>query len=339
MTLDEALLSQCWHLACHRSEVARRGDFVRFETAIGDIAVFHDGSDVVAFDNRCPHRGARFFAEAWGNAPATCPYHGWSYRSGRLFVGDIQRFSGCNVREADISRLETAWVGDFLFVGMAPQTGVAEQLAGLYGLVEAISHNVEERVDFSSYSYECYWPIAVENALEPYHISSIHRSTLGQLDLSDGSNEYHGHNSVWRAEVQDPRSCRALKSLGRFFDLDRQFEGYEFLYLFPFSMISSTYGFSYSVQNFFPVSRDRTAFSSRLLVSKTRGEPAKRALTSFFASSAAMNRQVFDEDHAICKAVPTGSWSSAPLRFAADSEAKIQHFRTSCRFVEERLGA
>lgn len=335
MTFDEALLLQSWHLACHRSEVANRGDFVRFETAVGDIAVFHDGSGVVAFDNRCPHRGARFFSEQHGNAPATCPYHGWSYRSGRLFVADGGRFTDCDVHKADIRRLEASWVGDFLFVAVAPLVGVEEQLAGLYGLVEAISRNIDERLDFSSYPYECYWPIAVENALEPYHISAIHRGTLGQLKLSDGINECHGHNSVWRAEVQDARSNRALKSLGRFFELDRQFEGYEFLYLFPFSMISSTYGYSYSVQNFFPASCGRTAFSSRLLAARTKGESSKRALASFFASSAALNRQVFEEDHGICKAVPSETWSSAPLRFAADNEAKIQHFRASCRSYQD----
>lgn len=150
MTFDEALLLQSWHLACHRSEVANRGDFVRFETAVGDIAVFHDGSGVVAFDNRCPHRGARFFSEQHGNAPATCPYHGWSYRSGRLFVADGGRFTVCDVHKADIRRLEACWVGDFLFVAVAPLVGVEEQLAGLYGLVEAISRNIDERLDFSS---------------------------------------------------------------------------------------------------------------------------------------------------------------------------------------------
>lgn len=331
MDLDLSLLRQYWHLVCHRSEVARRGDYIRLDTAAGEIVAFHDGSKVQAFDNRCPHRGARIFSAAFGNAPATCPYHGWTYRSGQMFVADRGRFAGCDLSGATIKHLQTAWVGDFLFVGLEPRQTVEDQLSGLYELVEAISRNISKRADFSNYSYECYWPIAVENALEPYHISAIHPKTLNLLKISDGKNEFFGKNSLWRAEVNDERSAKILRSLKRFFDIDLQFEGYQFIYLYPFGMISSTFGYSYSVQNFFPKGGGETAFYSRLLQARTRDDQAARTLESFFESSANINRQVFSEDHAVCKLVPADSWTSDPLRFAADSEVKIQHFRESCR--------
>jgi phenylpropionate dioxygenase-like ring-hydroxylating dioxygenase large terminal subunit len=331
MEFDSTLISQFWHLVGHRSEFARSGDFIRFQTVVGDIVVFNDGKSVVAFDNLCPHRGARIFGAPYGNSPATCPYHGWTHRAGRIFVARKERFSECDTQGASLNFLQTEWLGDFLFVSIEPRTSLAQQLGDLGTRLIEISANINGRQDFDSYKYDCYWPIAVENALEPYHIDLIHPKTLGLLNIGDGENVYFGYNSVWQAPILEPRSEKILKSLNKFFNICNQYQGYEFIYLFPFSMISSTFGYSYSIQNFIPINNNETSFYSRLFTSRVRDAAAQRALSSFFASTADINRQVFTEDHDVCKLVPTQSWSMQPLRFAADNEAKIQHFREACR--------
>jgi phenylpropionate dioxygenase-like ring-hydroxylating dioxygenase large terminal subunit len=331
MEFDSTLIAQFWHLVGHRSEFARSGDFIRFQTVVGDIVVFNDGKSVVAFDNLCPHRGARIFGAPYGNSPATCPYHGWTHRAGRIFVARKERFSECDTQGASLNFLQTEWLGDFLFVSIEPRTSLAQQLGDLGTRLIEISANINGRQDFDSYKYDCYWPIAVENALEPYHIDLIHPKTLGLLNIGDGENVYFGYNSVWQAPILEPRSEKILKSLNKFFNISNQYQGYEFIYLFPFSMISSTFGYSYSIQNFIPINNNETSFYSRLFTSRVRDAAAQRALSSFFASTADINRQVFTEDHDVCKLVPTQSWSMQPLRFAADNEAKIQHFREACR--------
>lgn len=331
MELDASLITQFWHLAGHRSEFARPGDFIRFQTGIGDIVVFNDGKAVVAFDNLCPHRGARIYDTPYGNSPATCPYHGWTHKAGRIFVARKERFAECDVQGASLNFLPTEWLGDFLFVSVEPCMSLSQQLAGLEPRLIEISENINRRLDFDTYKYDCYWPIAVENALEPYHIDLIHPKTLGLLNIGNGENYYFGCNAVWQAPILELRSEKILKSLRKFFDINNQYEGYEFIHLFPFSMISSTFGYSYSLQNFFPMNKNETSFYSRLLASRVRDETAQRALSSFFSSSADINRQVFKEDHDICKLVPSESWSMQPLRFAADNEGKIQHFRETCR--------
>jgi hypothetical protein len=40
---------------------------------------------------------------------------------------------------------------------------------------------------------------------------------------------------------------------------------------------------------------------------------------------------VFEEDHSICKIMPTDSWSPEPLEFISEQEVKIAHFRDLCR--------
>jgi phenylpropionate dioxygenase-like ring-hydroxylating dioxygenase large terminal subunit len=327
---DRLLWEGHWHLLCHRSEVAAPRDFLRFDVGRQEVVVFHDGASVVAFDNRCPHRGTRIFDASHGNQRFVCRYHGWSYAKGRTFVAGRETFAHCAIEEADLNRLHSEWLGDFLFVSKRPRKTLAEQLGGITVLLEAISRGIAQRLDFNSFIFEADWRIAVENALEPYHVAGIHPNTLNTLELQPGRNEYLGQNSIWYSEVGNVRANKMLNSLSRRFALPYQFKGYLSIYMFPFTMLSSTYGYSYSLQNFLPSKApERAHFVSRLFASRLADDTKPALLASFFESSAALNRATFDEDHEICKRVPLDSWSPGPPRFWSTAEEKIVHFRQS----------
>lgn len=341
MDLDAGLFREHWHLACHRNELPAPGDYLRMDTPLGELVVFNDAGELLAFDNLCPHRGARMFAGNEGNQRATCRYHGWSYHKGRVIVPLVEDFAGCDTSSARLNTFKLDWCGDFLFVGIAPRMALYEQLGGAAELLENIGFNIAGRLDLNVHAFDCYWPIAVENALEPYHISMVHPETLRTLDLQAGVNDYLGINSVWHAPLGNERVARQLRSLKRHFAIDYGYEGYMSIYLFPFTMISSTFGYSYSLQHFFPAAngQESTHFSSRLLGAHLANERAGQLLAPLFASSADINRKVFEEDHAVCQLVPKSSWSPAPLAYPAASEAKITHFRQSCRDWLAQAGA
>lgn len=341
LALTGELWTRHWHLLCHRSELSASRAFARFDILGAEVVAFNDGGSVVVFDNRCPHRGARIFVEDHGARRFVCPYHGWSFANGRVFVGNKEAFAHCDLSGLDLRRLRIEWLGDFLFVSWDPAASLLDQLGGVADIVERISYSIDRRTDYNAYAYECDWRIGLENALEPYHVSMIHPESLGTLDLQRGRNEYFGRNSIWFSEVGAERTSRRLKSLGRMFDLGYQFEGYMSIYMFPFTMISSTFGYSYSLQNFFPsATAERTHFYSRLLTSRLREGVKPELLESFFESSAALNRQTFDEDHVICKRVPLDSWSEATPRVWSQDEEKLVHFRQSyAAFRAERAGS
>lgn len=341
MDFDQSLVRDYWHLLCHRRELPAPGDYLRFATCIGDVVVFNDGNDLVVFDNRCPHRGALIYAGTHGNQAATCSYHGWTYARGQIIVPHRENYSGCDLSKARLSTFPVDWCGDFLFFSVTPRQPLYDQLGEASEILENISFNIDSSADVNQYVYDCYWPLAVENALEPDHISLIHPQTLSKLELEDGENVFLGLNSVWRAPIGNARLRKQLGGLKRFFNIDYGYEGYLSLYLFPFTMLSSTHGYSYSLQSFFPrdASQASTSFSSRLLLAPTRDEQAASVLSSFFASTAQVNRQVFEEDHDVCKRMPRSSWNTAPLAFASRTEAKIQHFRQSCRAHLEQTDA
>lgn len=326
------LWDEHWHLLAHRSELSQEREFLRFDIADREVVLFNDGLSVVAFDNRCPHRGARIFDGDHGREYFLCRYHMWSYKRGRVFVAGKDQFAHCPLDQLSLATLELQWVGDFAFVSAAPTATLEQQLAGLWPMLEAISYSIAARWDFNRYVYEADWRVALENALEPYHVSAIHPTTLNTLKLTAGENRYYGRNSIWSAPVGDDRMARRLKSLRRLFDLKHQFEGYESIYLFPFTMISSTYGYSQSIQHFLPsTTPERSHFTSRLFSGKLAPLVKPEVVASLMESSATMNRSVFDEDHDICKRVPASSWSTQPPRFWSASEEKIIHFRDSYR--------
>lgn len=323
-----------WHLVCHRSELSADGDFFKLQVLDFEVVVFNDGGNLVAFDNRCPHRGTRIFEAATGNQTATCPYHGWTFSGGKVIVPNPQQFRDCDLSRASLRHWRTEWVGDFLFVGKQPRQSLEIQLGEARKVLEDVSFGICGRSDWNAYTFECDWQIAIENALEPYHVPMIHSQTLGRLELDEGENLLFGPNSILYARVGNQRIAKRLAALKRFFSMDYQFEGYMSLYLFPFTLLTSTYGYSYSLQSFFPSSQSgRTNFSSRLLKMGLRPGLAPSLMDAFFESTASMNRRVFDEDHRICKRVPIHAWSSAPPLFSAESEMKVLHFRQSCREV------
>jgi phenylpropionate dioxygenase-like ring-hydroxylating dioxygenase large terminal subunit len=332
------LFKSFWHLLCHRRELIDHSDFIKFDTPIGEIVIFNDNNNYVAFDNKCPHRGATIYKESYGNQIPSCKYHGWTYINGKIEIPNIKSFEDCNIEQVEYKKYKLDWCGDFLFVSEEPTIGLYKQLGSIYGILENISFNIDKRVDFDSYTFESTWQHAVENALEPYHIPFVHQDTLAPLDLGEGENVFDGINSIWYAPIGNLKIKNRLASLRKMFDIDFSYDGYMFIYIFPFSMLSSTFGYSYSLQNFFPhkIHTDKTNFSSRLLTANVKDEKCKKILDSFFSSTALINRKVFDEDHNICKLMKNHEWKAKENSFLSTSENKIKHFRECyLKFLDE----
>ena len=323
-----AIRDHYWHLACHRSELSAPGSFVRLNMLGDDVVVFQD-KELLVFDNLCPHRGARFLTESHGVGRLVCRYHGWSVRNGKVCVakppGTVIREDAA---EPQLRRYRSEWCGDFLFVAIDPRMGLREQLNGVWSDIESLSSRVAQRLDFNEYTYECQWPVAVENALEPYHVPLIHAESLAQLDLGAGRNDLFDWASVWYSPIQNERSRKLLERMRRMFREPPAFEGYCSIFLFPWSMISTTYSYSFSIQSFMPSAVDnRTEFVSRFYSAHAASAESAGALEPFFRSSIDFNHKVFLEDHEICKRVHPAAWGRRDDSVLMDSEAKVKHFR------------
>ena len=52
--LENKLSRQYWHLVAHRRELPANNDYLKLKWAAGDVVVFNDGGDLVAFDQSLP---------------------------------------------------------------------------------------------------------------------------------------------------------------------------------------------------------------------------------------------------------------------------------------------
>ena len=324
---DRQLWETHWHLLAHRAELASTNQFLGFTVAGEEVVAFNDGASVVVFDNRCPHRGTRIFNGVQGQQRWFCPYHAWSYVKGRMIIPGKELFD-CDLSDVELAGYRTEWLGDFLFVSRRPARSLADQLAGVADMVAAISRGIASRGDLNAYDYQCNWKIAVENALDQYHVAVIHHETLNKLKMDPAQDHYHGINNVSYAGVGDPLVAKRLRSLRRFFDIEFQSEGYIAIHLFPFTFLTSTFGYSYSLQQFYPsADQDRTHFTSRFYAGRLSPKINAQTMQTFFDSTVEVNHKVFAEDAEICARVPTDSWSPQPPRYLSSGEAKIGQFR------------
>ncbi|HEY5412909.1 MAG TPA: SRPBCC family protein [Caulobacteraceae bacterium] len=330
----DALIREYWHLVAHRSELAEPGDFLRLDWAAGELVLHNDEGEIIAFDNVCPHRGGRYFTEDRGNARAICPYHGWSLRGGEVRVARREQFTACDLEKAMLNRFRTEWCGDFLFVGIAPVMSLVDQLDAFCAPLADISGDIAEPRDIYKIDFQANWRVGLENALEGYHVNSVHPQTLAPMALCQDVDSYAGLNSAYHAKVGQARTARGLEGLRRFFDLRAGFDGYCAYYLFPFAMVSSTFGYSYSMQTYFPSTDDhRSWFTTRLFAS--RSAPGAEGVSETLLNAAApFNRRVFDEDHEICRRVSHFYDLDGEARVYASSEARVRYLADTLRKIE-----
>lgn len=290
-----------WHLLAHSSEVDEPGAFVMLPWMTGgEVVVTNLDGQIVAFRNACPHRGARLYRQTVGSQPPVCAYHGRCASEDTLDLLPVT-FLGSWVLVADHPRAPP--LGDVLRWLSGPVRDL------LLAELPLRRHTVLEL------PYRCHWTVAVENALDFEHIVAVHPDSLGVMGLKV-SESHTDPVTASSAHVFRSSEARRLSGMARSFTRPLDFD-YAHVYLAPYSCVSSTRGYTVSLQQYFPRADGTTAFIHRMFEAEHRGD-----LSQFFRSAAAMNERVFREDAEICAHVPAyhdsrlGPW-----------DARIQHFR------------
>jgi phenylpropionate dioxygenase-like ring-hydroxylating dioxygenase large terminal subunit len=326
----EKLINNFWHFGGHKNELLNHNDFIKFSIGNKEVVLYNDLGEIRAFDNICPHRGAKIFIGDSGNSPSVCSYHGLRLEGGKVIIPDPSIYRDAHKCFKE-NKVHIQSCGQLIFFSFEPSTNLETQLTDpLFRILESLSYDFGVRNDFNRYNFECFWPIAVENALEPDHLPFVHPATLNSLKLVNYRNEFFGDNNLARFDIGNESVKKGLNRIRNFFEFfDEPFLGYQSFYLFPFSFISTTYCYTFSVQNFFPGNKDVfTYFTSRFYQGPTI-QKSKLYLSDFFHSALTINRQVFEEDHSVCKLISKDAWLASNPRNLSDSEIKLIKFRES----------
>ena len=290
-----------WHLICHESEVAVNGDYFAMRwTLHRDIAISNFDGEIVAWDNRCPHRGMFIHEDMHGNDSArVCKYHGRPAKR-------------CDLRETYPVRVLNGWV--FFF-----DTAPADWLRGGSWTPPFFTETPQLSLYKSiRYVYPCDWRVAIENILDCEHVTAVHPNSLNQLKLTHIKQQLHDDGSS--TDMFESGIWSRLDKLGSHLPETPEFDGsgvdYIHTHFYPYAAISSTRGWTWSLQHYIPRSDGKTTFLHRLY--RRFDVPQEFARAAF-----EVNCKTFAEDAEVVRRVPAGVYGALEKH-----ESRLKHFRS-----------
>ena len=129
-----------WQLLGAASRLTRRGDYIAAEIAGNKVFAVLTKDGIRAFRNVCRHRGARLLPEGSGRCTTIrCPYHQWVWREDGSLLnvpwwGDDPDF---NKSDWSLDTVELCEWRGFLFIALAPEMPLADQLGALASEIES----------------------------------------------------------------------------------------------------------------------------------------------------------------------------------------------------------
>ncbi len=172
-----------WIFACHENELQSEGDFKCLEIGGESIVICRNKrGDISAFSNHCRHKGTKILNNGLGSTKnLVCPYHAWTYD----LRGDLKGvpFSGkVSIEKKDHCLKKFAieiWQG-FVFLHLGEvKDSPAERFKGIEKYLAAFdTQRFKHAYSGPLESWDCNWKVAMENAMESYHLFAVHKETL-----------------------------------------------------------------------------------------------------------------------------------------------------------------
>jgi anthranilate 1,2-dioxygenase large subunit/terephthalate 1,2-dioxygenase oxygenase component alpha subunit len=215
---EQSLLFEgpAWHFLCLEIDVAETGAWR--STMIGAMPVVvarAENGDVVAFENRCAHRGSLICLDDGGTAKDfQCVYHAWRYdlRGNLTSVAFRRGVNGKGGMGEDFRldehgprKLRTAVLCGLVFATLAPDAPDIETYIGPEVLVRLrrVLHKKLEVIGRFTQQLPCNWKLYMENVRDTYHASLLHTffTTFRITRLSQGGGVMVGENGVAHAST------------------------------------------------------------------------------------------------------------------------------------------
>ena len=122
---SEELFRKHWQIACHSSDIPRKGNYITFDIVGERALIIRVQEDKIrAFHNVCRHRGSRVVDSIEGNCKKviTCPFHGWTYNLDGSLRGaaNSKNFPKLDSEKWGLKPLEMEIWNGFVFVRFKP---------------------------------------------------------------------------------------------------------------------------------------------------------------------------------------------------------------------------
>ena len=301
----ENIFHNDWVFVCAERELAEAGDYLAMDLA-GEAVVVLRGQDrkLRALSNICRHRGTPLLDEGFGQVGKliVCPYHAWSYdNEGSLKAAPFSNKGELDMGEHCLPQFHLDTLLGLVFVSIAdnPQP-LQERFTGLADYCSALEpERFVHATPSTTETWEVNWKLAMENAMESYHLFKVHRETLEKVTPSKQA-YYVAGSSEWTLTggMMIDESGPLQKWLQG--DVPEIYQHYLLVSLAPNFVGIMTWD-SFGWLSTLPVAADKTVIRAGALVESGVEDEESKAFTEAF----------FAEDKWICERVQRGMRSRA----------------------------
>ncbi len=328
----ERVFTPSWLLAGFTDDLQNHQDFITLQIGRHSIVVQNFKGQLKAFRNVCSHRFSRLQTESCGNRRLQCPYHGWLYDADGIPRGIPDNDAAFSLGEADRAalalkpyRLETC--GRYVFVCMADDPPPLRDFLGrVYDDLDYFSAACPDRISQTSVELEVNWKVGFENAAEGYHVSVIHKDSLG-LTLGDdlGIDFIADHSVYYRGLTDDTRAW--WRRMARIVKLEpgERFPDSTNHILFPHTVGLATCGVSIVLQTYEPITATRFRCNTSYWLADGPPGAARDAVAQSLRD---LSTRIMAEDAGVCLGVQAGMREAGHARvLLGRPENRIAHFQ------------
>lgn len=196
---SRAIFDRSWIHVADLTDLRSPGDYATSTIGRTPILVTRgDDGGLRGFLNACRHRGSQI-VEGRGSCQGRlrCPYHSWTYSlDGRLVGVPLRQDFQCGLDEISLVPVRIATLGPLVFACLAPDTPALSQWAGeLAREMDRVADGPLELAYEGTFPARANWKVCAENALESYHVRSIHDLLPNLLDTEKVTHHCRSYGS------------------------------------------------------------------------------------------------------------------------------------------------
>lgn len=330
-----------WHFIGWEDELSKEGDFLTETLFDFPVIVWRKSGQYRGFLNVCAHRFSKLTDLSCGNSERlTCQYHGWQYNAAgdTQRIPDAQSFKPLEPGKLGLRSIPVQQFGKLLFVQLpteSPGREFEDQFGSASELFQSAFTARHKLLYSASVNVAANWKLIVENAVESYHVSFVHKQSFGEMpDAETCSHNLQPNFTHFQttAPSHAPWFLRALdKCVDRLLGAEST-ERYEHLHVYPNLLVSTTKYITIlmSVQ---PVTPSESRFDMHVLGDPGPYRNPLSRLAFWCASQFAIRqtRRVLQEDFEILPSIQAGI--NSPVRpgqgLISIREERVHHFQQS----------
>lgn len=181
---SQHIFTNDWVFACMAGEVSAAGDYFALTIAGEPVMIMRgDDGDLRALSNICRHRGTVILDEGFGKTEKyiTCPYHAWAYsKEGALKAIPYNKIIAVDRAEHQLTKYAVSVWNGLVFVNLDVDAKLlSDRLSGIDEYLALFEPQSFDQVSPGETEiWQTNWKLAMENAMESYHLFQVHENTL-----------------------------------------------------------------------------------------------------------------------------------------------------------------